>query len=116
MHMNLQQWNEANAIAVLVIGAFAAVILGSLGAIMWEVGTKEANWCTRVVAFGFWFQAGSVIVSAIEIFLDAFHWVSPAQNNLFNHLVLASWIFSVTVLLGGVLIGSLMNSIAARKP
>jgi len=116
MHMNLQQWNEANAIAFLVLGTFAFVVLGFLGALLWEAGTQKADWCTHVVAFGFWFLGGSFIVSAIGLFLDTFHWVSPAQDNFLRHLELASFIFSLTVVIGGSLIGSLMNSIADRKP
>ncbi len=115
MHMNLQQWNEANAIAVLVLSTFAVVIPGFLGALLWEAGTQKADWCARVVALGFWFLGGSFIASAIGLFLDTFHWVSPAQNNFLEHIESALWIFSLTVLLGGVLIGSLMNSIADKK-
>ncbi len=115
MHMSLQSFNAMNAIAVLVIGTFAFVILGFLGALLWEAGTQKADWCVRVVALGFWFLGGSFIASAIGLFLDTFHWVSPAQNSFLGHIEIASFIFSLTVVIGGSMIGSLMNSVADRK-
>jgi len=116
MHMSLQSFNAMNAIGGLLGGIVVAVILGFLGALMWEAGTKKADWCMRVVALGFWLLGGSFVACMIGLFLDTFHWVSPAQDNFLRHLELASVVFSLTVVIGGSLIGSLMNSIADRKP
>jgi len=102
-----------NAIGGLLV--VAVVILALVGALMWEAGTRKSDWSARVVAFGFWFTGGSSIVTAVDLSLVPFHCWSPAQDNFLGHLVLASWIFSSTVLMGGVLIGSLMNSIADKK-
>lgn len=115
MHMSLQQSNEAHAIADLVIGTFAFVILAALGTLMWEAGTQKAKWCPRVVAVGFWSLGGSLSAATIGIFLDTFHWMSPAQDKFFDHLIPASLISSLILVIGGATIGVLMDTIPDRK-
>lgn len=113
--MSLQQWNEAHAIAVLVIGTFAAVFFAALGTVMWEAGTQKVDWCVHIVALGFLFLGGTFFVFAIGLFLDTFHWLSLAQKKFLDHLFVPASTFSITMVVGGSAIGCFMDSIADRK-
>lgn len=61
-------------------------------------------------------MGGTFLAGMIELFLDTFHWVSPAQDKFFGHLILVSLISSLILVIGGSTIGVLMDSVADRKP
>ena len=121
MHMSTQSFNAMNAIGGLVANIFAFVILGAIGVMIWQGGTQEASWYKRVVALGvglgFWLMGGTFLAGMIELFLDTFHRVSPAQNKLFEHLISVSLISSLILVIGGSTIGVLMDgAFADKKP